>query len=222
MVHLVCLEATGIIAQQPYMDVLTVTDSAVGIVVNVLVIIGGIVGFSYIKKLREKQKDSTFSYLTKLSVRINCIYHIVINNRNDIAERFINISNRRIPCADKIKSTYNAIEILSQNASETLKFLMNEDNQIPAQKGWIKSLNLFVDFLIDCEQLKNPTFFKWMNGNENQSDIDKYIEKHIKCMDRLIKMIRKCQIDLENKICKGKNYSSDESETTEPQSTESE
>ena len=222
MVNLVCLESIGTITQQPYMDVLAVTDSAVGIVVNILVIIGGIVGFSYIKKLREKQKDSIFGYLTKLSVRINCIYQLVINNRDDITERFIDISNRRIPSANKIQSTYNAIEILSQNASEALKFLMNEDDQIPAQKGWTKCLSLFISFLIDCEQLKNPAFFKWTNRGEHQSDIDTYINDRIDCMINLLKMISDCQIDLETKICKGKNYSNDWSESSEHESNESE
>lgn len=214
-------------AQQPYMDVLAVTDSVVGILVNILVIIGGILGFSYIKKLREKQKDSIFSYLTKLSVRINFIYQILINNRDDIVERFINISNRRLPSADKVQLTYNVIEILSQNASETLKFLMNEDDQIPAQKGWTNCLNSFISFLIDCEQLKNLTFFKWKNKDEFQEEIDKYFNSHIRCMIIMLNMISDCQIDLETKICKGKNYSSDELESTESElveleSTESE
>lgn len=214
IVNLVYLEITETAAQQPYTDFLTITDSVVGIVVNILVIIGGILGLNYIKKLREKQKDSIFGYLTKLNVRINCIYQIFINNCDDITEQLIDISNRRIPSANKVQSTYNVMEILSQNASETLKFLMNEDDQIPAKKGWTDCLNSFISFLIDCEQLKNPTFFKWVNKDDHQKDIDEYIKNHINCMKNLLEMINDCQIDLENKICKNKNHSNVESEST--------
>ncbi len=211
MVTLMLLEASAT-TTQTFMDILTVIDSVVEIIVNIFVIIGGICGLNYIKKLREKQSDSVFGYLTKLRVRINCINQIFINNCDDITELFINVSNRRIPSANKIQSTYDAAKVLSKNASETLIFLMNEDDQIPAQKGWTKNLNFFISFLIDCEQLKNPTFFKWTNRDEHQKEIDNYIEDHIKCMNKLLKMISKCQTSLEDKLYKRENNDDEEEE----------
>lgn len=202
MLYLVCLEAVETTMQQPNLDFLDITDTIVGIIVNTLVILGGVLGFSYIKKLREKQQDNIFGYLTKLNVRIDCIYQIVINNKDVIVEQLINTSNRRIPGANTVQSTHIIMENLSQNASETLKFLMSEENQFPAKKGWTKCLNMFISFLIDCEQLKNPSFFKWMNREDSQEDIDKYMNNITKCMETLLTMISDCQIKLENKICK--------------------
>ena len=51
-------------------EVLKSIDTLASIIVSIVVIAGGILGFNYIRKLREKQVDSTFSYLTRLSIRL--------------------------------------------------------------------------------------------------------------------------------------------------------
>ena len=181
-------------------EVLKSIDTFVNIIVSIVVIAGGILGFNYIRKLREKQVDSTFSYLTRLSIRLKYFRELLVTYKDEIMDRFSPEDCRREISADRIGFVTDAIKYLSENAKETLKFLRDEDNQIPAQKGWINRFNLFVEFLIDCEQLDQVTYFKWIDRDNLEEKKNQYYDKILNNIDELLKMVYNRQIELESEI----------------------
>lgn len=179
-------------------DILATTD----IIVNIIVIIGGILGFNYIRKLREKQVDSTFSYLMRLNVRLKYFYEVLDTYKEEIMDCFVPENCRREISANRIHLVANVIKHLSESAQETLEFLMNENNQMPAQEGWTDHLNLFIEFLIDCEQLNQTVYFKWSDENNLDAQKEKYYTDNLKNIEELIEMVKGRQTKLENKIFK--------------------
>lgn len=183
-------------------NVLNNINTLSNIIVNIIVILGGILGLNYIKKMREKQIDSTFSYLTRLNVRLKYFQELLINFRDEIMDRFLPEDCRREVSADRVSLVANMIDQLSKNAKETLEFLRNEDNQIPAQEGWIDNFNSFIEFLLDCEQLDHKSYYKWTNKEEREEKCTLYFDNAASTIDTLIEMLTKRQIELEKDIFK--------------------
>ena len=188
-------------------DILEGTDIVVNIIVNIVVIIGGILGLNYIIKLKEKQMDSAFSYLTRLNVRIKYFERILNKHEDEIMNRFLIRNCRREASAANDTLVDNTIKLLVDNAQETLKFLRDENNQMPAQKGWTTNINLFINFLMDCEQLKNDSYFKWVDEEEFNENKEKYCKDIKDSMNSMLNMINNQQIYLENKMFKKSNRS---------------
>lgn len=181
-------------------DVLAGIDTLVNIIVNIIVIVGGVLGFNYIRKLREKQIDSTFSYLTRLGIRLKYFRELLVTYKDEIMDRFLPEDCRREISADRIYIVSNAIKHLSENAKETLIFLRDADDQMPAQKGWINCFYSFIEFLIDCEQLEQATYFKWMNSVDLEEIKNRYYNNVLGNIDQLLTMLRDRQIELENEM----------------------
>lgn len=183
-------------------NVITNIDSIVNIVVNILVIYGGILGLQYIKKMREKQVDSTFSYLTKLNIRLKYFYEILSIYGEDIMDRFVPAGCRREIAADRVCVVDETIKRLSSNATETLGFLKNEDNQMPAEVGWTTCFNKFIEFLIDCEQINENNYFKWMVTADLEQKKKKYYDTNLTNIDKLLQMVCTQQCKVEEDIFK--------------------
>lgn len=183
-------------------DILATVNIFVNILVNIVVIVGGVLGFNYIRKLREKQNDAVFSYLMKLNVRLKYFREILIRYEEDIMERYFPKGFRRGTSVDRTVLVRNTIKQLADRAEETLIFLQNEDNQLPAQDGWINSFNCFIDFLIDCEQLDQEEYFKWMESDDMEDKKKQYYDNVIKHIDILLKMVNERQLELEDEIFK--------------------
>lgn len=183
-------------------DILAGTDTVVNILVNIIVIAGGILGFNYVKKLREKQVDSTFSYLMRLNVRLKYFREIFVTYKEEIMDCFLPEDCRRGISADRTYLLADTIKNISENAKETLKFLKAEDNQMPAMKGWTDCFNLFIGFLIDCEQLNQVSYFKWSARDNLEEKKNQYYDVNLNNIDRLLKMVHTRQSELEDKIFK--------------------
>lgn len=175
------------------------------ILANAIVIVGGILGFNYIWKLRDKQMDSTFSYLTRLNVRLKYFDETLRMYKSDIMDRFIPVNARRETSGDRIPLVEDTIKCLSENAKETLKFLKDENEQMPAQKGWVDHFNCFVEFLLDCERLKHSSYFKWNTSFDLEKEKSKYYEEHTKNISEILKMVEERRRELEGKLFKKKN-----------------
>ena len=159
------------------------------IVVNIVVVLGGILGLLYYRKLKEKQMNAAFSYLTQLQVRLKTLQTLYISYENQIMERFIPETKRRED-ADATSSFINEIiDEFSRNALETLKFLQDSQEQMPASKDWIDKYELLIEFLLDAGHLSMPTFYKWIDDDNKQSRT-KYIQKHKKNLEELLHDIK--------------------------------
>lgn len=162
------------------------------IIVNIVVTLGGILGLLYYRKLKEKQMNAAFSYLTQFQVRLKTLQTLFIEYENQIMERFIPETKRRED-ADAISSFINEIiNEFSRNALETLKFLQESQEQMPASKDWINKYEILIEFLLDAEHLSMPTFYKWIDDDENQLR-DRYVKKHKKNLAELLNDIKKEQ-----------------------------
>lgn len=181
-------------------EFLTTTSTVSDIIVNVVVIIGGIMGLNYVKKLREKQKESTFNYLTKLNVRLKYFEITVEEFAYDIKTRLVPKRLRRDTSAEKILTVTNMFTQLTKNAEETLKFLKNENDQMPATRGWVDCFNTFIEFLVDSAKLEQETYSKWDTCDNPEEEVDKYISDHLENIRELIRMVHQKQCDLEDEL----------------------
>lgn len=183
-------------------DALLNVNTTTSILVNIIVIVGGILGFKYVKKLREKQMDSIFSYQTRLNVRLRYFHEVLVTYRVDIIEYFFPEADRRETSADRIGLVRSTVKHLAEYARDTMKFLRDENNQMPAKKGWSKQLNAFIKFLIDCEQLDQPGYFKWLKDENGIIKSQQYYKNVSENIDRLLQMIEDCQEEVEGEIFK--------------------
>lgn len=142
-----------------YSKWLELVNDTTNILVNIVVFVGGIMGLNYINKLKERQKDATFNYLTKLNVRLKYFNTVVERYDNELQDRLLPQNKRRGVSSERVREINDVFKALSENATETLQFLKSETEQFPAQKGWSKKLNSFIDFLILCEKLTQESFF---------------------------------------------------------------
>lgn len=166
-------------------DVETISN----IVVNIVVIIGGILGLLYYRKLKEKQMNAAFSYLAQLQVRLKTLQTLYISYEKQIMKRFIPETKRRED-ADATSSFINdIIDEFSKSALETLKFLQDSQEQMPASKEWIDKYDILIEFLLDAEHLSMHTFFKWIDDDDNQLRTT-YLQKHKKNLTELLNDIK--------------------------------
>ena len=156
----------------------------------------------YIRKIKEKQIDATFSYLTRLNVRLKFFNDIFITYGEEIMDCFIPENYRREIVPDRISLVSERIKDLAENAKETLKFIRDENNQMPAQKGWVDKFNTFVEFLIDCEQLDQSIYYKWSIMDEYEEKKSQYYEENSKNIQELLRMVHERQIKLEEEMFK--------------------
>lgn len=183
-------------------EMLEHANTVADIVVNIVVTAGGVWGYRYIRNLREKQREATFSYLMRLNVRLKYFYDTLVAYQDEIMERFRPRSKRRGSSVENTIFVEDVINRLAENARETLEFLRNENNQLPAQRGWIKKFNRFVEFLLDFEQLGREEYFKWMDDGDLETRENKYYQEAMEIIEELLKMTLDRQEELEREIFK--------------------
>lgn len=96
----------------------------------------------------------------------------------------------------------SVIDQFAANAKETLDFLMNSDNQMPACYDWIDMYNVFVGFLVDCQNISQKQYYKWLADDEYQSRQEEYYNRHISNIEKMMEAITSSQKDLGGKIFK--------------------
>lgn len=177
-------------------------ESFSNIIVNIVVIIGGVAGILYWKKLRDKQVNATFSYLTQLQVRIDKLYTIYTEYNTEIMERYIPQLKRRQDINAKTPFIDQIIIEFAESSAETLKFLRTTSEQMPASKEWPTYFRMLLEFLGDAEHLSIETFHKWASDEEIAEKRDKYNEAHKNNLKNIIEAIELQQIYLTQKIFK--------------------
>lgn len=204
MLNLYCSVSADSIVEKVELgsNILVNTDTFFNIIVNIIVILGGILGFKYIVKLREKQIDSAFSYLTRLNIRLEYFHEILAAYKDEVMDRFLPENHRREIAVNRVSLVANTIMHLSESAKETLKFFRDENDQMPAQEGWVDCLNQFIKFLIDIEQLDQDSYFKWIGSDTQEKEL--YYNKNFQNIEALLEMVYNCQCDLEKNIFKNK------------------
>lgn len=179
-------------------EIISSTENIVNIIVGIVAIIGGFAAIMYFRKLREKRLNASFSYLSRLKVRIHYLHGTYKIYSEDIMRRFVPEDSRRSPESSKSLFIKKVIDNFSNLASETLEFLKNTDDQMPSGIGWTSMLDKFLVFLEDCEKINIENFYLW-SDLENK---DEYISSNLNNMEEMLNLIETYQTKIEQKICK--------------------
>lgn len=174
-------------------------ESFSNIIVNLIVICGGVIGILFCRQLRDKQMNATFSYLTQLQVRVNKLYNLYSSYGEQIMDRYVPISMRRQDVNARTPFIEDIIKEFAENAAETLKFLRETGEQMPASREWPSYFKLLLDFLSDAEHLSNVNFNKWASDGDIMQK-EEYYNKHIENLNNIIQAIDKRQEYLTNRI----------------------
>lgn len=178
------------------------------IVGNVIVIVGGIIGLSYISLLRQKQMDATYNYLARLRTRLLYFKKVFSEYGSDIVDRMKPSPNRRNVGTGRSAIVTTVIKQFSLQAHETIDFLKSEDGQFPAQKGWTECFNTFVCFLMTCEMIQYNEYVYFFPDDSNpleeniqiENMSQKFYEDNLNNIKTLIKMVDDLQLEQEKKI----------------------
>lgn len=183
-------------------DYISLIKQFTDIMVNGIIFIGGVLGISYLSKLKDKNLNAILGHSSRLTVYIHYLQSNFEEFKDDILERFKPQNIRDEPPLARQELVANIIKDFSKMAHDTLSFLRSEDNQMPISLGWVEQYNMFLDFLIDCEKIKDESYYKW-DENENFQEISEdYFNKHSKNMINMINAISTHQKNIEKKLYK--------------------
>lgn len=184
-------------------EYLSLSSSIINLLSGIIILLGGIMGIKAINKLKDKKFNAVFNFYSRLKVQLKILENLYSNQNYKIfiLDRLVIESARRneitsLAISDKI------IEEIAEVASLILKYLMDENNQMPASKKWIEEINTLVEFLEDCKLMGNFDYYKWNEDNDNTKE--NYYKTHLNNLKNIIKDIENEQIKIINKIFKQK------------------
>lgn len=178
-----------------YLDIIV---SIIDLISSIVILIGGLMGISVLNKFKEKQFNARFDFFARLKVQLKIMEGLFTNDiyKDIIINRFYIKKNRTILIDARLAIESQIIHEVSEVASSTLKYLMDENNQMPASKDWINEMNMLIEFLEDCKLIDNQDFYKWI-----EKDIDLEIAYYEKHSENLKNIIGNIEIE-QNKIIK--------------------
>ena len=182
-------------------DIISGIESSVNIIFMLITGVCAIIGILLISKFKEKAIEATFSFWTQLRIRLLRIENRLKNNNGLVNNLYSNDvksawSDTGIsPSTEDVIDFYNMVE-------ETLHFMENAEDQMPAYRGWVDDYNCVVSFFEDmiCYDIRDTVKKFKYNGNESLNERDKLCEEKCKVMKSLIDGILDKQREAEKKI----------------------
>lgn len=172
-------------------------ESFTNSVANTVVVIVGISGIFYCKKLKEKQMNATFSYLAQLQVRVKSLYDLFDIYQDNIMERLYLPRERKEDLTDLTPFIEDLIEQFSSLADETISFLRQTDEQMPACREWPELYSRLIVFLNDMRQISNKNYHKWYKPS---GETEQYKKIHVNNMKLILDAIEERQKEITKKI----------------------
>lgn len=182
-------------------DAIETVESVINIIVSITGGICAVSGIRYILALRKKRLSAIFSFWIQLRVRIEelqralSVDNSIINGLYSEEVRH-NWNNRGSLASD------TAVKRFYDNAQETLKFIKNISDQIPANEKWLDSYIEFIHFLIDISQYDIRNYssdFKFVDS-ETLNHREEYCNNICNIMDMLLREIDCKQTDVAAKL----------------------
>jgi len=180
--------------------ILSHSESVLTIIIDLLVAIAGVIGIRYFYYIKSKKLNATFSYFSRLKVRLYLMNSILESNKDAFLNRLIPESLRLDLGPEKASVINDDIDRLIDTANETLGFFKTEEDQFPASLEWISNYDLLLDFLYDCVKMKDIKYYKWKDNYKNEQQ--NYYDKHRKNLEDMIDSISKQQEELNKKLFK--------------------
>lgn len=158
-------------------------------------IIATILGINYIRDIRQKQREATFSFLSKLRVRLDYLESILKTYKSEFLDSLSRTTDDEIK--DKNPFSQQKMCDLEEWCENTLQFLRDEENQYPAAKGWSAHLCVLIDFLSVCKNISNKEYYYWDDGT-NDEEKNAYYNYHVNNIREMTQMISDLQYKMEN------------------------
>lgn len=170
----------------------------------ILVLIGASMGLSTFHKWRVMQLNATFNFYARLKTKLKIISDTIANpvSKKILSERLLPEIARSKDAGVYSPMQQVVIDKLANLAESTIEFFMTEDNQMPISEKWNKQLDTLLEFLQDCESLKDESFFKWTE--KNKDIMDEYFRLHSENLMTIINDISNRQTELTEKYLKKK------------------
>lgn len=172
---------------------------------GIFIIVSGILaikGIRYINLLRKKRVEVVYGYWTHILIRLKAMKTMIKNDHAIINNLFAPRCVEEWTITGAPTSTDNIL-CFKTTAEETLEFMKQASDQLPAFKGWSENYQHVVDFIIDIlfYDITDPNRnFKYDKGGVDARDEEcKKIEG---ILETMINGIEHEQKSLEKKILK--------------------
>lgn len=182
-------------------DILNAIESVVNILAALLGGFCAVKGIRYISALKKKRLAATFSFWVQLWIRIEELQQILAANFSVINGMYSS-DVRWDWNPTGTSSNDEAVAHFYECAQETLEFLKNVSDQIPASNSWLEKYMDFVKFLIDVTQYDirdYNTNFKFF-GTETLTDRNQYVQNALTTMNTLLDTIKKQQKEVASRL----------------------
>lgn len=169
-------------------------------------IIGGVCAISgilWLKDLKNKQNTAIFGFWSQLVVKLK-----ILKKRLESDYSLINnlypVESQEVWTNIAAPPNRSDIEMFMDLAQETLTFIKDAEDQMPAYRGWTNDYAALIDFLDDVlyYDISLPTDkFKFL-GKLPVSERNTYVSSICSLLSRLIEEIEKTQKQVEKKLCR--------------------
>lgn len=185
----------------PVNDAVGTIESSVNIIVAIAGGVCAVSGIRFISALKKKRLSATFSFWIQLRVRIEELQRALYADNSIINGLYSNEvrtqwNNRGSFASDEV------VERFYNNAQETLQFIKNVSDQIPANEKWLGAYSEFISFLIDISQydIRNYSSNFKFTSSETLDHRKEYCKKICDNMDILLLEIKCKQTDVASKL----------------------
>lgn len=184
------------------MSPIDLTVAIVELITSVFVFAGAVIGLHAVDKWKDKQLNAAFSFYSRLKTQLKLIYDLINKQqyRNFLFEYMLPQTLRANDLSVYTPMEPIVIKKLSELSGNVIKFLMTENNQMPISNKWNEQVDILLEFLQDCESMKDKSFFKWPEINE--IEMSEYFRRHSDNLASIITDIEQCQTGLTKKYLK--------------------
>ncbi len=191
-------------------DYIGTIESISLIILNIILGVTAIKGFSYLLDLRDKTLGATFNYFALLKIRIETLKKFA--SQTDIFANMCDVDIRSKLGVDVVDE--ELLKELKAMMDELYNFLKSTPDQMPAYPGWTDDIDKLCSFILDAQyfDITNPNEkFKFKNDDFVDDSFDysvsksvteyrKYVDNHIENMNNIIGGITNKQHKVEDKI----------------------
>ena len=181
-------------------DKVSIMQSVVAIIFDIIMGIVGIYGVSCLYALSSKSTEAELGYHSRLKVYLCYLNSVFTDYKDDILNCFLPHTEREEILITKQTFITEIIKNFSATANEALTFLKSTDNQIPVGAGWTDQYSTLIVFLIDCCNIQNANYYKWTNIDTIKETKEQYYNKHSNNMSKMIAAIDRHHTDLEAQL----------------------
>ena len=174
------------------------TQSLITILGSIL----AITGIQYLNVLKKKKTEVEFSYWTQLLIRLNQILNRLNTNEaliNNFYSHECRNSWETVGASVRSEDIKDFIDIVQ----ETIEFIKNTPDQIPAYQGWTtdyKTITVFLDDIFLFDILNPDEHFKYSSGSIEDRERENELIK--RALNRMTKEIEEHQKKTEARLCR--------------------